>query len=78
MMDNTYIDDDIFLMNFLLVLSKKIKRYFDMKLLEIFIFLQKHFQVMSSLDCWGLDVFHVSDLSEEKPLTVTTYTIFQV
>ena len=35
-------------------------------------------QVMSRLDCWGLDVFKVSDLSQERPLTVTTYTIFQV
>ena len=37
-MDNTYIDYDIFLMNFLFVLLKKIKRYFDMKLLKIFLF----------------------------------------
>jgi len=29
------------------------------------------------LDNWGLDVFKVSDLSQERPLTVTTYTIFQ-
>ena len=40
----------------------------------IFLFLQ----VMSRLGVWGLDVFLVSDLSDERPLTVTTYTIFQV
>jgi len=32
---------------------------------------------MSKLDYWGLDVFKVSDLSQERPLTVTTFTIFQ-
>merc|ERR1711884_20149 len=32
---------------------------------------------MSRLDCWGLDVFKVSDLSQERPLTVSTFTIFQ-
>merc|ERR1711953_1378785 len=34
-------------------------------------------KIMSRLDCWGLDVFKVSDLSQERPLTVTTFTIFQ-
>jgi len=33
--------------------------------------------VMMKLDNWGLDVFKVSDLSQERPLTVTTFTIFQ-
>ena len=37
-----------------------------------------YLQIMSRLDCWGLDVFKVSDLSQERPLTVTTFTIFQV
>ena len=48
---------------------------FHMKCMK-FIFLG--LQIMSRLDCWGLDVFKVSDLSQERPLTVTTYTIFQV
>lgn len=47
--------------------------FFDECLLLIFAL-----QVMSRLGVWGLDVFLVSDLSDERPLTVTTYTIFQV
>jgi cAMP-specific phosphodiesterase 4 len=33
---------------------------------------------MINLDNWGLDVFKVADLSNNRPLTTVTYTIFKV
>lgn len=35
-------------------------------------------QVMGGLDQWGVDVFKISDLTNNKPLTAVTFTILQV
>ena len=33
---------------------------------------------MKELDKWGLDMFKVAELTNNKPLTAITYTILQV
>lgn len=36
------------------------------------------FQLMLQLDSWGMDVFQLSDLASNRPLTAVTYSIFKV
>ncbi len=54
-----------------------ITKQFWLTYLHLISFFLPFMKVMTRLDSWGLDVFRVSDLSRERPLTVTTYTIFQ-
>ena len=34
--------------------------------------------MMGKIDCWGMDVFRLSDITMGRPLTAVAYTIFQV
>lgn len=35
-------------------------------------------QIMNNVDKWGIDVFKVAELTNNRPLTATTFTILQV
>lgn len=35
------------------------------------------FQLMSEIDKWGIDIFRIGELSNNKPLTSVAYTAFQ-
>lgn len=35
-------------------------------------------QLMSDLGFWGMDIFLLADITENRPLTTVTYTILQV
>jgi len=34
--------------------------------------------MMGKLDCWGIDMFHLSDVTRGRPLTAVAYTVLQV
>lgn len=36
------------------------------------------FQILEDIDKWGIDVYKIAELSNRKPLTTVTYTIFMV
>jgi len=33
---------------------------------------------MSKLDCWGIDIFRLNDVTRGHPLTAVAYTVLQV
>lgn len=36
------------------------------------------FQMLGEIDRWGIDIFRIGDLSNNRPLTAVAYTAFQV
>lgn len=36
------------------------------------------FQILEDIDKWGIDIYRIAELSNRKPLTTITYTIFMV
>ena len=35
-------------------------------------------QTLAEIDKWGIDIFRIAELSDNKPLTAVAYTVFQV
>jgi len=36
------------------------------------------FQTLAEIDKWGIDIFRIADLTNNRPLTAIAYTVFQV
>jgi cAMP-specific phosphodiesterase 4 len=36
------------------------------------------FQMLGEIDRWGIDIFRIGDLSNNRPLTAVAYAAFQV
>lgn len=43
----------------------------------IFMFLHDYLQLLSDIDKWGIDIFRIGELSNNRPLTCVAYTAFQ-
>jgi len=35
-------------------------------------------QTLAEIDKWGIDIFRIADLTNNRPLTAIAYTVFQV
>lgn len=44
---------------------------------RIFMFLHDYLQLLSDIDKWGIDIFRIGELSNNRPLTCVAYTAFQ-
>jgi len=34
--------------------------------------------MMGKIDCWGIDIFRLDEITKHRPLTAVAYTILQV
>lgn len=45
---------------------------------EVLTLLYCVFQTLAEIDQWGIDIFRIGELSNNRPLTCVAYTAFQV